>query len=429
MKIAIAGYGVEGEANYRYYNTPDNQVVIIDEKQPSHQPPVDASLIVGDNAFAKLNGYDLVVRTAGLAPHKIVTDGKIWSATNEFFAHCPAPIIGVTGSKGKGTTCSLIASMLRAAGKTVHLVGNIGTPALDALASIQPTDIVVYELSSFQLWDLEKSPHVAVVLMIEADHLDVHSDMAEYVTAKSQIAQHQTSRDLVVYNTANAHATSIAQLSAGTKIGYQSAETAHVSNGVFWYGEQKLCSVDALQLPGVHNFDNACAAIDAVWQFTQDGAAIASGLAAFTGLPHRLKFVRSVGDVAYYDDSIATTPGSAIAAIRAFEQPKVLIVGGSDKGADYSPLVAEVMACDSMRAVTAIGQQGPVIAQLLRESGVDRAVNVVDAKDMRAIVASSAACAQPGDVVILSPACASFDMFKSYADRGDQFIAAVNELA
>lgn len=429
MKIAIAGYGVEGEANYRYYNTPDNQVVIIDEKQPSHQPPVDASLIIGEEAFARLNGYDLVVRTAGLAPRKIVTDGKIWSATNEFFANCPAPIIGVTGSKGKGTTCSLVASILRAAGKTVHLVGNIGVPALDILPTIQPNDIVVYELSSFQLWDLEKSPHVAVVLMIEADHLDVHADMTEYITAKSQIVRHQMAGDLVVYNISNEYAAGIAQLSVGDKIGYQAGDAAHVEDNFFWYGEQRLCSINVLQLPGSHNLDNACAAIDAVWQFTQDTSIIAAGLTAFTGLPHRLKFIRNVRDIAYYDDSIATTPGSSIAAIRAFTQPKVLIIGGSDKGADYTLLVSEIAMNDGVRAVIAIGEQGSIIGQLLIEAGARGAVYVVDTKDMYTIVARSAACAQPGDVVVLSPACASFDMFKSYADRGDQFITAVNELS
>lgn len=428
MKIAIAGYGVEGEANYRYWNTPENQVVIVDESQPARDVPVDASIIVGDNAFTKLNGYDMVVRTAGLAPRKIATDGKVWSATNEFFAKCPAPIIGVTGSKGKGTTCSLIASILQSAGRTVHLVGNIGVPALDILATIQPDDIVVYELSSFQLWDLEQSPHAAVVLMIEPDHLDVHADMDEYVAAKSHIAQYQSVGDTIVFNTTNQYAQQIAELSAAEKRGYQTDDFAHVSDGFFWYGEQKLCSVGTLQLAGAHNQDNACAAINATREYIQDGQVIAEGLAAFTGLPHRLKFVRELRDVRYYDDSIATTPGSAIAAIRAFDQPKVVIIGGSNKGADYSSLVNEIMASSTMRAVIAIGEQGPVIAELLKERGVGELVNVQDSHSMQEITTAASARAQPGDVVILSPACASFDMFKSYADRGDQFITAVNGL-
>ena len=168
MKIAIAGYGVEGRANYEYWNTPENQVVIVDERDiPTNElPSIDTSVITGTDAFARLEGYDMVVRTAGLAPSKIRTDGKIWSSTNEFFEKCPAPIVGVTGSKGKGTTSSLIAGILRAAGKKVHLLGNIGVPALSALSEIEPDDIVVYELSSFQLWDIKRSPNVAVVLHI-----------------------------------------------------------------------------------------------------------------------------------------------------------------------------------------------------------------------------------------------------------------------
>lgn len=427
MKIAIAGYGVEGKASYRYYTTPENQVVIIDERQPA-DVPVDASLIVGEDAYAKLNGYDIVIRSPGLAPRKIVTDGKVWSATNEFFAKCPAPIIGVTGSKGKGTTCSLIASILRAAGKTVHLVGNIGVPALDILADVQSSDIVVYELSSFQLWDLEKSPQTAVVLMIEADHLDVHTDMDDYVTAKSQIAQHQMVGDTLVYNVHNNCSQAIAESSVAQKRGYPTVDFAHVQDGYFYYGEQKICSVDTLQLPGLHNQDNACAAINAVWSYTHDAQVITDGLAAFSGLEHRLKLVRELHGVRYYDDSIATTPGSAIAAVHAFDAPKVLILGGSNKGADYYQLVDEALASDTIRAVLAIGQTGEVIAQLFHDKGARSLVNRLETHDMREIVAAATVCAQPGDVVILSPACASFDMFKSYADRGDQFIAAVNGL-
>jgi UDP-N-acetylmuramoylalanine--D-glutamate ligase len=426
MKIAIAGYGAEGESNYRYWNTPENQVVIIDERQPSRAVPVDASIIIGDDAFSKLEGYDVVVRTAGLAPRKIRTDGKIWSATNEFLSKCPAPIIGVTGSKGKGTTSSLIASVLRAAGKTVHLVGNIGIPALDVLADIQADDIVVYELSSFQLWDAEKSPHIAVVLMIEPDHLDVHTDLEEYIQAKANIVRHQYPTDVTVYNSENPHARTISELSRASKVGFQSVTSAHVADGNFWYGEQRLCTIDALKLPGVHNLDNACAAIDAVWPYTQDGNVIERGLAAFGGLSHRLKFVRELDGVKYYDDSIATTPGSAIAAMRAFEQPKILILGGSSKGADFSEL-ANVASQSSVAVAILIGDEAIKIESALQRVGV-RAVNLGTDTTMDQVVSIARQQASTGDVVILSPSCASFGMFKNYSDRGDQFIASVNAL-
>ena len=193
MNIAIAGYGIEGKANYDYWvKDPANHLTIIDERDEAsiEDLPVDAATITGEAAFEKLQGFDLVIRTAGLAPHKIKTDGKVWSATNEFFAKCPAQIIGVTGSKGKGTTSSFIASILEAAGKKVWLVGNIGTPSLTILDHIQPTDVVVYELSSFQLWDLERSPHVGVVLFIETEHLDVHLNMNDYVQAKIRLLRY-----------------------------------------------------------------------------------------------------------------------------------------------------------------------------------------------------------------------------------------------
>ena len=318
--------------------------------------------------------------------------------------------------------------MLAAAGRTVHLLGNIGVPALDVLSGIKADDIVVYELSSFQLWDAQASPHIAVVLHIEPDHLDVHADFTDYIAAKSRIALYQSKDDITIYHAANAWSKEIAGHGPGVKLPYPSAMTAHVRDGYFWFNEQMICSIDALQLPGQHNIDNACAALTAAWQLTDDKAAIEHGLRDFKGLDHRLKFIRTINEVSYYDDSIATTPGSAIAAIKSFEQPKVLIVGGSDKGADYSELVRTILASDSIRAVLAIGQQGPAIAQLLSEQAGDLAVDYSDSKRMTEIVAAASAYAQPGDVVILSPACASFDMFKSYSDRGDQFIAAVGAL-
>lgn len=441
MKIAIAGYGAEGESNYRYWNTPENQVVIVDEHEPSRPVPVDASIIIGEDAFLKLEGYDLVVRTAGLAPRKIITDGKIWSSTNEFFAKCPAPIIGVTGSKGKGTTSSLIASILKEAGRTVHLVGNIGVPALDVLSDIQPDDVVVYELSSFQLWDLEKAPHIAVVLMIEPDHLDVHASMDEYVQAKANIRRHQGCADVCIYHPTNKYSRLIAATPTDTyhdevcdggkneyfKFGVASEGQVYVQGDRFMRDDRAIASIDALYLPGNHNLENACAAISAVLAMTEvTSEAIEQGLQNFTGLAHRLKFVREVNGAKYYDDSIATTPGSAIAAMKAFGQPKIIILGGSSKGAQYDE-VASVAAESNVKLAVVIGDESDKIEQALQNQNV-AAINLGSGVSMTDVVQMAKSHAAPGDVVILSPACASFGMFKNYSDRGDQFITAVNAI-
>jgi len=408
MKIAIAGYGIEGSASYEYWNTNANELVIVDERTVLNNMPDQATTMLGDDVFAKLDEFDLIIRSPSVNPHKLPYNGKIWSATNEFFAKCPAPIIGVTGTKGKGTTCSLIASILRAAGKTVHLVGNIGTPALAELANIQPDDIVVFELSSFQLWDAQRSPQIAVVLMIEPDHLDVHDDMDDYVAAKTNIVRHQTDQDVVVFNAQNEISTKIAQGSAARKIDYPFAIDEFVPS---------------LKIPGKHNQENAAAAIAVVRELGVDDDAIKRGLAVFTGLPHRLKFVAEKNGVEYYDDSIATTPGSAIAALKSFDEPKVLILGGSDKGVEYDEVIGLCQETDT--AGIAIGQNGAMIADLCKKYDV---WCVREEGDMSAIVSAASHAANKKGVVLLSPAAASFDMFENYADRGDQFAAAVTRL-
>ena len=429
MRIAIAGYGVEGRANYTYFSRefPDAEVVVVDEREQLDEVPEGAQTLLGEGVFSRLDNFDMVVRTAGLIPRKIRADGKVWSATNEFFAKCPAPIIGVTGTKGKGTTCSLIASVLRATGKMVHLVGNIGTPALDVLRHIQSDDIVVYELSSFQLWDLEKSPHIAVVLMIEPDHLDVHESFSEYIQAKSNIVRWQTAGDVVIYHPTNEFSHAIAQVGQGTKqrYGVPDDNGAYVKSNTFFVQENAICGVDTLHIAGVHNRENACAALSAVKTVTPDvtNQQIAEGLAAFDGLPHRLKFVAEVDGVRYYDDSIATTPGSVIAAVRSFDAPKVLLMGGHDKGGDYDELLNVCKGANVK--IVAYGANRDTLKQLFDEVGVPC---VVEPGDMRAVVAAARTHATPGSVVILSPAAASFDMFRSYAERGDQFITAVKEL-
>lgn len=429
MRIAIAGYGVEGRVNYTYSSRefPDAEVVIVDERERLDEVPEGTQALLGEGVFSQLDDFDMVVRTAGLAPRKIQTNGTVWSATNEFFAKCPAPIIGVTGTKGKGTTCSLITSILRTAGRTAHLVGNIGTPALEVLPSIQSDDLVVYELSSFQLWDLEKSPHIAVVLMIEPDHLDVHESFDEYVQAKSNIARLQTADDMVIYHPTNEFSHAIAQVGQGAKQRYGVSDDGgvYVKSNTFFVQENAICGVDTLHIAGVHNRENACAALSAVKAIAPGvtNEQIADGLAAFDGLEHRLKFVAEVDGVRYYDDSIATTPGSVIAAVRSFDAPKVLLVGGHDKGGDYGELLNVYKGADVK--VVAYGANRDTLKQLFDGVGVPC---VVEPGDMRAVVAVARTHATPGSVVILSPAAASFDMFRSYADRGDQFITAVKEL-
>jgi len=426
MKIAIAGYGLEGESNYRYWSKdPKNQMTIADENRPSREIPDEAFAIIGEDAFDHLKDYDLVIRTAGLAPRKIKTNGKIWSATNEFFAKCPVPIIGVTGSKGKGTTASLIAGILTAAGKKVWLLGNIGKPALDVLVQIKMDDIVVYELSSFQLWDLEKSPHTAVILFIEQEHLDVHMDMDEYIDAKENITMHQTADDKLVYNQSNQYTKSIADNSPVMLVGYPDDKSAHVIDGNFYYGEQKICSVNTLQILGKHNQDNACAAIDAIWEYTQDPIAIEKGLHEFTGLPHRLKFVREYEGVKYYDDSIATTPSSAIAALRSFTESKVIILGGSSKGSDFNDLARELNN-HNVKAIL-IGDEARPIAEACQNNGFNN-YEILEEPTMVNIVNRAKSLSDVGDVVLLSPASASFGLFENYVDRGEQFVSAVMAL-
>ena len=447
MKIIIAGYGVEGISNLVYFQQkfPGAEFVVADERPADKLPaiPDGVKLISGKNVFKEqLGDADLVVRTASLPPRNIKTNGKIWSATNEFFDKCPAPIIGVTGTKGKGTTCSLIAAILQQAGQMVHLVGNIGVPALDVLPKIKKTDIVVYELSSFQLWDLEKSPHVAVVLMIEPDHLNVHADFVDYLNAKKNIRRHQHLGDVCLYHPTNKYSREVAAtplnrlpdtgdnhgdtLDFAQRYAIPDDDQVYVQDGYFCVQNRQICSISHLRLPGAHNLENACAAMSAVTELSinvTDGQ-FAAGLESFTGLPHRLKLVAEKSGVKYYDDSISTTPGSAIAALKAFTEPKVLILGGSDKGADYTELAQEI-AKQQMRAVIVNGANASEIAEILRKENVSCQIVQLEMATMPMVVETAANQAQSGDVVILSPAAASFDMFKSYNDRGEQFVAVV----
>jgi len=432
MKIAIAGYGVEGQENFRYWSAiAENEVTIVDEKGTGAPIPEGVASIVGPDAFKKLQDFDLVIRSAGVAPHKITTNGKIWSATNEFFEKSPAPIIGVTGTKGKGTTASIVASLFKASGRTTWLVGNIGIAALEVLPRIQPEDIVIFELSSFQLWDIERSPQTAIVLLIEPDHLNVHENMEDYIHAKGGITRYQQASDLVVYHPTNKDSLRIAgegQASRKLRYAAQDGGGVYVADGVFRTKDTVVCSVDSLQLRGEHNKDNACAAITVAIEYGLKSEAIERGLRSFEGLPHRIEFVRTVDGVEYYNDSFSSAPAATVAAIRSFDSPEILIVGGVDKGGQFDEMAETLAISPNIKEVVLIGEIRTDLYDVLSRQVGSVLFTVFDGTTMQEIVQYVKSKAIPGDVVILSPACASFDMFKDFYDRGDQFRQQVNSL-
>lgn len=441
MKIALLGFGLETKSAYHFLRKkyPDATFDIYDQSAESKlAAPQQSEVFLGVNDFSQVEA-DVLVRTPAVNPKDLPFGANITSVSRLFFENSPAKIIGVTGSKGKGTTASFIAEILRAAGIKTHLVGNIGLPALDILSEVQPEDIVVYELSSFQLWDMEKSPSIAVITNIEPDHLDVHDDFDDYVQAKMNIFAHQTADDFAIYNGQNKEILSrINQLKTETPakfIAFPSSECAHISGDQFAWNGQELFNLNILKLPGAHNQSNALAAINATFPILNAKfdnledikRAWTEGLAKFEGLPHRLKFVAEKGGVKFYDDSIATTPGSAIAAINAFSAPKILILGGNDKGADLSELVEKIAksSASEVKNVVLIGGEADNLQNKLAEVGFRRFINLGKGAVMPEIVETAYDLAVAGDIVILSPAHASFDMFKSYSDRGDRFVRAV----
>jgi len=448
-RIAIVGFAVENQPTVDLFLTIGSIVTVYDRNAETVFP-AEAIQAFRDRGATFVFGndvpdgaFDLLVRSPGISPrHAAIAWAHahgvaITSAPAIFFDLCPAPIIGVTGTKGKGTTSSLIAAMLKEDGEEVFFGGNIGTPMLSLLPSITALSVVVLELSSFQLMDLKTSPHIAVVLLTTSEHLDFHADEAEYVEAKSNIAAHQTAEDSVIVNADYPNALAIAQRSSGKK--YEVSNRHPVERGCFvdgdaivWRdenGDETIARTEDVRLSGRFNLENVCAAVGAAKTFGVSTEAIVRAIQSFTGLEHRLEFVREWNGVRYYDDSFATTPESAIAAIGAFEQPEVLILGGSSKGSDFSALAKVIVAHPSIRAIIGIGMEWPKIKEALNVAGGGSLSLIEGCQNMTEIIARAHEAAQPGDVVILSPACASFGMFKNYKERGALFKQAVSLLA
>jgi UDP-N-acetylmuramoylalanine--D-glutamate ligase len=326
--------------------------------------------------------------------------------------------------------------MLEAAGQRVHLGGNIGTPPLELLhKGIKGDDWVVLELANFQLIDLRYSPHIAVCLMVVPEHLDWHGQMEEYVKAKSQLFAHQSQDDIAVYYANNATSQQVATVSPGRKIPYYAPPGAVVQDNTITIDGQAICKTDELKLLGKHNWQNVCAAVTAVWQITQDTDAMHSVLTNFSGLEHRLELVREFKGISYYNDSFGTTPETAMAAIEAFDQPQVVILGGRGKGVGFNELAQTVKANGHVARVLVIGEATEQIVAALDAAGYKDYVTS-DAQTMPEIVQASTQLAEtltvsPDEniVVLLSTACTSFDMFDNYKQRGEAFRQAVQSLA
>jgi UDP-N-acetylmuramoylalanine--D-glutamate ligase len=447
-RVAVIGAGISGLDACLYGIEKGANVTVLDQKSEDKLEDfvgrikeLNINRIFGPDYLKDLAKFDIIVRSPGVklnTPEIQAAQARgtiITSPTIEFFQHCPCLIIGVTGTKGKGTTSSLIYEILKASGSDVYLAGNIGAPMLELLSRLTRNSKVVLELSSFQLQDLNKSPHIGVITNVTVDHLDYHKTRDEYVKAKENIIKFQDSSDYAVLNLSDPTSSKFFSLTEGVSYFYQiephDKEGCYIENGNFVLSNQgkkeNIVAVNQLAILGKHNWFNAAAAILASHLTGAEPEAIKRGIQAFKGLEHRLEYVATINGVRYYNDSFGTTPETAIVAIEAFEEPIILIAGGSEKGSDFTNLGKKISQ-SSVKALILIGDMAGRIEESVVKAGGIKGQIVKGLKSMHEIVAKSDSLASPKDVVLLSPACASFDMFKNYKERGMLFKQEVKRL-
>ena len=445
--IAVLGLSVEGLDSVRFFHRAGATIWCCDRRTKDELGDSYTSLQkiasgfqLGSGYLNNLERFDIIVRTPGMSlrlPELIglTKKGKnITSATKLFFALCRAPIIGVTGTKGKGTTSTLIASILSAAGKKVWLGGNVGVPLLSKLPQIKDSDLAVLELSSFQLEDLTVSPHIAVVLRTTQEHLanqdklatNFHTTRQSYVEAKKSIVRYQTNDDVAILNADDPTSRSFAKETRARIMFFSRSDNSAAANvydhAVYVHigmTQVKVAGREEIKLRGEHNLDNIAAASLAALSSGAPIEVIRKAVKAFKGLEHRLESVKTVKGVLYVNDSFSTTPETAIAGLESFTEPIILIAGGSEKGSDFTEL-GKVISSGNVRILIAIGKMTERIVQAAKHAGYHGKI-ITGLRSMHEIVITAAAHAQSGDVVLLSPACASFDMFDNYKQRGKLF--------
>ncbi len=446
-RIGILGFGVSNAPVAELVWEAGAHVTVYDQKSAAELGPAAEKLAARGVAFRSGDGYadklddEIVFRSPGFLPthpclrRAAAAGAQITSEMALFFDCCPCTIVGVTGSDGKSTTSTVTAKLLEQSGKRVYLGGNIGTPLVGKLTQMTAEDFAVVELSSFQLMDMQRSPHIAVVTNVTPNHLDKHTDMAEYIEAKRAIFRYQQAGDLLVANFDNDVTRAFLDEAPARTRPFsrrnRSGEGVVCENGRIWLrsggAEEPLLAAKQIRIPGNHNVENYMAAVGAAYEYvTQtDIAAVAE---TFGGVAHRLELVRTLDGVRYFNSSIDSSPTRTMAALSVFDGGLTVILGGSDKGISFETL-GEAL-CEKAKRVILTGATAGAIEAAVRGAKAYRAdapeVCRVQSLPEAVRLARTKTCS--GEVVLLSPACASFDAFKNFEERGETFRQAVNAL-
>lgn len=447
-QVVVVGVGISNVPLIRYLVGKGAHVTACDRKSEAELGEraeqvrqLGVTLSTGPNYLAPLADHDLIFLTPGIPKHlpEIQTarerGATLLGEIGLVLENSQAPVIGITGSAGKTTTTTLIGHIMKEAGCEVHVGGNIGTPLVERAESIPAEAVVVLELSSFQLQLAgERSPHISVITNITPNHLDVHASMEEYVDAKRNIFRFQGPTDTVVLNYADERVRAFAAEAPGRAV-FFSRETdpgtdtcAFVRDGdLIWRYKGKeypTLKVEEIKLLGLHNQENVLAAMAATYLAGASMQAIRAVVTTLAGVEHRIEPVRELDGAKWYNDSKATSPAEAVSALRTLEAPIVLIAGGSDKGIPFDPMAP--LVAQKVKALILTGPTAPKIEEAVRRAGYQRVIH--HAKDMAEAVQLARRESAAGDNVVLSPACASFDAYRSFEERGRIFKDLVNGL-
>lgn len=448
-RVVILGLARQGKALARFAAGVGARVVISDIRlaeqlgaQLDEAEGLAAELVLGGHPVSLLDGADVLAISGGVpadapivqAAHRLGI--QVTNDSLEFMRRCPATVVGITGSAGKTTTTALTGEMLRAAGRTTWVGGNIGNPLISELDRVGPEDVVVIELSSFQLelWDV--SPPAAAVLNVTPNHLDRHGTMETYASAKANILRYQSPSDVAVLSWDDLGARSLAGATSG-RLRWFSAEGpvpdgAYLEDDTFWLQDAEGCRpvgrLSDLRLRGRHNAANALAALALADSLAAPAEAMRQALLAFRGVEHRLEEVRRLRGVLYVNDSIATAPERALAALSSFSEPLIMLAGGRDKRMRWEEWARRVNR--RVKAVVLFGELGEALAAHLVQAAAESTAPpaVTRADSLAEAVAAAAALAERGDVVLLSPGGTSYDAFADFVERGEAFRRLVHGL-